>query len=546
MFRTMKKYCYLLLFSLLCSPVFAQQNGYRQGCYPTIWPTDMANLNRTGCVVNGGLPQNFDTARVRLSSISLPYPVFTYTRAANEIFVLGGTPYLLDTYVKVLETGTAPAPNLACYAQFTPYLARFNPSTNQVVQVALAGGIGSPYVGGALMHANGLVYAVAKGRLFKIAPATMTVLGFVDLPVVGSAFQTNYNGLAVTDNGRLVLKAFGATNGVFVLVDQNNLTVLNRITIPNGSPRLCLAKEPNGRLYLYHLTQTQTFRLEIRNDTLIPDANWTAAYNPYHDGSVAEPLSPVVFDQKVVYTTNTVYTATRPTKFFWQTTNQNYSSLRDTLRGQFPTADSLTTGFSFFHLNVDDTLSRNIVINDQGAHRICAVRLVGQSLLRLWSRPYNTSAKPAIVADRGLLYINDFRNGRDYLVVLNLLTGAEVYRVRTPALHPTIATIIVGTQNDVYYASNEPYQAQGFLHRIYYALPTGTGRPQPGQTRTAYPNPVSRTLTLDTQTGYQLFNATGALVRKFAGRATSVDVGELPSGLYLLKSDGATMRFLKE
>jgi hypothetical protein len=79
----------------------------------------------------------------------------------------------------------------------------------------------------------------------------------------------------------------------------------------------------------------------------------------------------------------------------------------------------------------------------------------------------NTSARPVIVSDREMVYANDFVDGLDHLVVLDLMTGMEILRVPTPATRATISTIIVSSENEVYFGSNEPGLPIGLFHRIY-------------------------------------------------------------------------------
>jgi hypothetical protein len=99
---------------------------------------------------------------------------------------------------------------------------------------------------------------------------------------------------------------------------------------------------------------------------------------------------------------------------------------------------------------------------------LTAVRAIGDNeIVRLWQVDLHTSASPVIVSDREMVYANDFVDGRDHLVVLDLTTGEEILRVPTPATRATISEIIVSSANEVYFGSNEPGQPIGLFHRIY-------------------------------------------------------------------------------
>jgi hypothetical protein len=199
------------------------------------------------------------------------------------------------------------------------------------------------------------------------------------------------------------------------------------------------------------------------------DPNWVSHYDPYNTGLAenAEPASPVVVNGRVFYTTNTTFSATEPMRIFWQDIEANYSSASTPLTGPELFAGSEEGGWSFFHLSIDEATGI-IIGNDQGNGLLTALRVIGdKEIERLWQIELNTSARPVIVSDREMVYANDFVDGRDHLVVLDLTTGEEILRVPTPATRATIATIIVSAANEVYFGSNEPGKPTGLFHRIY-------------------------------------------------------------------------------
>jgi hypothetical protein len=95
--------------------------------------------------------------------------------------------------------------------------------------------------------------------------------------------------------------------------------------------------------------------------------------------------------------------------------------------------------------------------------------LADGTLQRLWERNgiYKVSASPAIVPDRDLLYIDDYQNGTDSLVVLRLSTGEKLATVPLAATLPTIGTIFPGRHEDVYIVSSEAGGDNGLISRIF-------------------------------------------------------------------------------
>ena len=85
---------------------------------------------------------------------------------------------------------------------------------------------------------------------------------------------------------------------------------------------------------------------------------------------------------------------------------------------------------------------------------------------------YKVSASPAIVPDRDLLYIDDYRrDGKDHLVILRLSTGLELASIELAATLPTIGTIFPGMNNDVYILSSEAGGNDGVISRVYIREP---------------------------------------------------------------------------
>jgi hypothetical protein len=446
------------------------QPGYRASLYATTWPTDMANLNRSNTVVNAGLPRNVTVATVAIESVEMPYPVFAYTRDEDQVFVIGGTSFVLDRYVSEID-GMGDLGLLQ--GQSAPHITKYNPFTGEQTRLELDRGTGSDYVGGALVHANGYVYVVFQSHLYKIEPESMSIERSVDLPLapgLASRF-TVYNGLSTSSTGELITKYWSLVGEAssFFLIDPDTLEITHHLDYPGASPRLTVAPAKDGAEYLYHLNTQETFRMRIEPGALMVDPNWVSRYDPYNTGQAEneEPTSPVVAKDRVFYTTNTVFSAKDPMRIFWQDVEMTYSRTSTSLTGPELFAGSEEGGWSFFHLSIDEPTGI-IIGNDQGNSLLTAVRAIGDKKIeRLWQIELKTSARPVIVSDREMVYANDFVDGRDHLVVLDLTTGEEMLRVPTPATRATIATIIVSSANEVYFGSNEPGQPIGLFHRIY-------------------------------------------------------------------------------
>lgn len=447
----------------LAQDALAEQPGYRASLYPSVWPADMANLNRSNAIVNAGLPRDARAEDIAVETVEMPFPVFSYIRNDDKVFVIGGTPFFLDRYVAATD-GQRRGRNTA-----EAHITRYNPQTGEQIRLPLDRGNTLAYVGGALMHANGFVYAISQSHLYRIDADTMTIVNSADLPTVPfpRARSTIYNGLSVGRDGYLLTKYFSPISDVseFLVIDPDTLEVVSSTSYPGASPRLALS-EFEGQEYLYHLNTSETFRMRLDGTDLSIDESWLSRYDtgaPENE----EPTSPVIVGERAHYTTNTSFNAPEPMMIFWQSVADSYPPAGEPLRGQALFESAEDGGFSFFHLSID-AVTGIIIGNDQGNGLLAAVRITAEgSLERQWERAYRVSARPMIVSDRQMVYATDYQDGRNHLIVLDLTSGEELFRVPTPATRATIATIVAGTNNEVYFGSNEPGEEVGLYHRIF-------------------------------------------------------------------------------
>lgn len=482
MLRLLRPCSSLLILTLsLCTPLLAQDNdkrqtgpgqaidqpGYRASLYDTTWPVDMANLNRSNTVINAGLPRGVTADEVRVDTVAMPFPVFAYTRDLDEVFVLGGSPIVLSDYVSRIDglpAGSSPT---------APHLTRYNPQTGATTRLDLTRGNAVAYIGGALVHGNGYVYVVSQAYLYKIDPDTMAIVAGTELPVVPGpgGFATIYNGLSTSSSGELLTKFFSPRSdaSTFFSIDPDSLEIVASIDHPGVSPRLTVDQLENGDEFLYHLNRSNTFRFKLGVGELTLDEQWLSRFDPYATGAEEneEPTSPVITQGRVHYTTNTTVSTTQPMRIFWQDTGASYGESDPPLLGEELLPGSSSPGWSFFHLAIDD-ISGVIIALDQGAGALVAVKIRDDgSLDRLWQKSLTVSARPVIVSDRQQVYATDYVDGHNHLVMLDLNSGEELVRVRTPATRATIATIIVSAANEVYFGSNEPGKESGLFHRFY-------------------------------------------------------------------------------
>jgi hypothetical protein len=459
----------------------------RAGYYDTVWPSEHTDLWRSHAALNAGLPANFTSEQLSVTTARLNLPVWGYTRAQQEVFVAGGSPFLLDSFTQAIKTGE-PLSGAALIRSLLndllndsiPYVAKINPQTMEVRQLDLTGGGTVNYTGGLLMHENGFVYAVSRSILYKVDPRTMRVVRRLRLPLVGDEpvahYWTTYNGLQVLASGELVLKGFHLLDsanipGWLLLVDPDDLTIDVQQSMAVSSARLTIQQSADGKSYLYHVNDFDSLRFEITNTGFVLDDAWTRSYRTPDSGST-QASSPLLFGQigQVAFADNTAQGATAPIQLYTQAVDTN--ALPDDLTGTPAFSKSLPS-YNFFMVAGDPFERQLLVYYDPINNLLAAHRVTADGTLEpVWEHDtYKVSASPAIVPDRDLLYIDDYRDGKDHLVILRLSTGLELASIELAATLPTIGTIFPGMNNDVYILSSEAGGNDGVISRVYIPEP---------------------------------------------------------------------------
>ena len=196
---------------------------------------------------------------------------------------------------------------------------------------------------------------------------------------------------------------------------------------------------------------TDTFRLRIEQGALTLDPNWVSRYNPYNTGQarmknrlhlwlrmVASFIQPALFFPLQTPCASSGKLLKRPIA-----AHQHRSPAQSCSQG-VRKEDGVS---SIYPLTSPPASS---LATTRGNGLLTAVRVIGDNEIeRLWQIELHTSARPVIVSDREVVYANDFVDGRDHLVVLDLMTGEEILRVPTPATRATIATSVIRPYPDI-------------------------------------------------------------------------------------------------
>ena len=124
--------------------------------------------------------------------------------------------------------------------------------------------------------------------------------------------------------------------------------------------------------------------------------------------------------------------------------------------------------FNFFMVGGDTYLNNIVIYYDPLNNLVTANKIEADgSITLLWKKNnIKASASPAIAAKNGYVYLDDYKNSRDNFIILSLQDGAELGRIQLPASLPTVGTIFIGENNDVFLLSSEAGKKTGYISRI--------------------------------------------------------------------------------
>ncbi len=443
-----------------------------------------ADTWRSSTVSSGGLPADVRSEDLVAEAVELgPVPFFSIVYSDDTLFVLGGTPFLLDLFT-LAQGNTPPDRNLSTLVDLVtgfvenelvdPYVAKIDTKTMTAQTLVLPRGNTPNYPGGIVAHANGWVYVIATATLYEIDPDSLAVRRSLDLPLDStSPGSTVYNSLQVsTRNGDLVMKTgTHDSTGLLVRVDAKSFEIKAMAEGTLGTARMTTAMTGSTE-YVYLPGPTETLRFVASDDAFDLDPAWSKTYRTTDDGTTGGvgmvnlgSANAVLFPNN-----NTVlYGVTAPLELFSQSTTNG------TAPPQSVNATGTSAPGGSFTLLAGNPVENGIVVAQDAVNgRLAAWRIgEGGSFENIWvNENLDVSLGAAMVVGTDRLYTDD-RSCPDasqtgcmaYLVVVDLSSGEELARVEVAATKPSLAHIMVG-KDEVYYVASEAGRAHGFVTKV--------------------------------------------------------------------------------
>ena len=366
--------------------------------------------------------------RLEVTSRELVFPNMIVLREQGEVYVQGSS---------------APAANT------TSWIERVDPLTLDTLARSpdLPGGPFWP--GGILVHENGDLYVTYGRHCHRIDPGC-AVVASRELPR-----DDPYNSLLALSDGNLVMKNFirdGSARSYFSVLEPERLEpVYPEVEIPEGSiARISKDISGDGE-YVYVVGDHTIFRYRYARGTLSRDESWQYRYRTLADAEQSYGWDPVIADGSA---------------WFMDNGNNNFrGTFRDTgvasgplhlVRVPLDDAAGVQT-FAPFGLPhgtiVNPPLvdaSRKIVVAfDSGNGRVGGFRY-GGGFEPVWQHEMGASNHFLLFPDSGEIVINDFGEGGEHVVVLDVASGDERARVATGSPMQSALFQSPGWSRDIY------------------------------------------------------------------------------------------------
>ncbi len=367
--------------------------------------------------------------RLEVTARTMPFANMVVLRAPGEVFVQGNTQPWEGT---------------------TSWVERVDPVT--LATLARSPDLpGGPFwAGGILAHENGYLYVTYGSWCHKL-DAGCQLVASRELPQARP-----YNSLLALSDGNLVMKDFirdGADRSRFIVLEPEQLEPVGpEVEVPEPSIARISRDISVGGEFVYVVGDHTIFRYRYERGALSRDESWDFRYRTLPDGEQSYGWDPVIAGGSAWFMDN----------------GQN------DFRGRFRDTGVATGPLHLVRVSLDDAtdaevfapfgLPRGTIVNpplvdagrrivvayDSGNGRIAAFRYGGAAFEWLWEHEMDASCHFLNFPDTGEIVVNDFRDGGEHVVVLDIESGAEKARAATGSPVQSALFQSPGWSRDVY------------------------------------------------------------------------------------------------
>jgi hypothetical protein len=477
--------------------------------YDSPFPSENYNGPATNCSPYDGLIEPNPAKAIEKQGL-YPAAFCFVSRKSDELYVIGGMINI---------------PN---------YIAKVNPLTLDLIKnTPLNLGTASYWPPSVVVHANGYIYVTAQNICYKLT-SDINIVSYYILPI--STPDGTYNSMKVFSDGNLICKGVGSTYSSVTLLDQNLNPIIHELVLPEKSYGRVSIHIHNNKEYVYFTGDTTLIRYEYISGAmprLEKDGGWSYKYR---------------LGASRLQTAGGVASFIDNNAYFMDNAQSNPKplgpihlfrvNLDDSRDAQRFTPFGLPRGYHF-NKHLVDPVHGIIVVGDTTNGKMGGYRYLGNNQLQeLWVKNYVSGIVCSSSSSTKQLYVSDFKDGRDNIVILDIETGEELKRIVTSSTSTSLAGVTLGWNDDVFWVSgdcsvrmyNDSQQPQVF-HAPKPALSVSTLYPN-------FPNPfnpdtwISYSLATDAFVSLDIYNLQGIRIRH-------IELGYKSAGPYISKEKAA-------
>lgn len=428
------------------------------GYYNSAYPCEAGGPRRQKAPRSRGIGLLPDETLAQTSRMTGKWNVMILQRGAGEIYLLGNS--------------NVPTPNGHGFVE------KIDPVTLEAIQTSppLDCG-GHNWCGGLGIHENGDMYAGVGNYIHRL-DANCQVVRSVRLP-----HDRAYNGVMFLADGQLITKNMEMETGTpstFSVLDADTLEfTVPDVSIPEPSMGRFAIDLHEDEQHIYVPGITTIYRYIYKNGSLTRDADWTYRYRGADDAETSFSWDVVLSSGYVWLQTNggsesqisllssTPVGTIKPRRgTSWKglgsgAVRVHKISMADSSDACHFTPFGLANG-NVISPPTHDPITGAIICFDSSNGQLGAFRFRDSAHIEeLWTHAMGATMQFCLFPDTGEIAINDFRDGADNIVILDIETGAEKGRAATdsPFAHGMILS--AGQNRDLYYCST------GFISRIF-------------------------------------------------------------------------------
>ena len=418
------------------------------GYFDSAWPVECGGNRRQKAATGKLLSKNSKTEMI--STVSNKWNVMVIQREKNEFFLGGTMPYF-----------NGPKP----YG----WVQKINSDSLEVLNESPQLPCGDHVWCGAIAaHENGSIIKVNGSFMHVLSPECEVILE-KELPI-----NQAHNGLLILSDGTIVTKDCrleNQQNSTITRLDPNTLELLHEpFALPEGSMGRIASDLNDDGEFIYIPGIERIWRIKVLPDALELDEDWQPQYrNAYQsqglawDGCISEG-SLWVMDNGDIESVRSIYGVNpngrvdENTHLSWRNPAPWKGRQRlikfDLISGEKASIEPFDKeGGGIIAPPVNVPEYEMCIAWDSINGGLAGISTTDRKLAVSWQLDMRPTMQPVIFPESGELVINNFENGEDELIVVDIATGELLSRAKVNARLANGMFLTPGFNRDIFYCT---------------------------------------------------------------------------------------------